>query len=313
MGQEGTTGVRSRGYKFPVFYPGKPYKDLLPEVYAIHKPFSEQNPMEVMRRQHPTATRDRYTQHECWEWGMVLEGSYCDIRDNRRRDLGPGQMWWGGPWELHGWKINKPGTSLLVVEFIPAIFQTIPATEPYANFAYVPFLFPGVRPQLQPGSGREKATLLRYARGFLQKAGQRGVFRQSEARLEFLLLQIQVFKRHPLKFSSYSAPDHTTVKQIMAVVDYVRRHPTEKTSLEKGAEQACLGRTLFSQTFKRVTGASFGQYVQKARLEKAHLEIIQGGTKIAQIARQCGFSLSHFIRIYTKHFGRTPGRERRGR
>jgi AraC-like DNA-binding protein len=220
-------------------------------------------------------------------------------------------MWWGGPWEMHGWRVGRPGTLLLIVEFFPTIFGSIPAAEPFSHLAYMPFLFPEIRPQLQPRSRRDVLDLLGEGRGLLRKSEKRGSMQPLAIRMEFLLLLMRIFEKHRLTLSSNPGMDHGTVKQIMGVIDHVRRRPGDRMSLEQAAEQACMGRTRFTQTFRRVAGVHFCQYVLKARLEKAHLEIIKGGAKISQIASQCGFTVSHFIRMYQRQFGHTPGRERK--
>jgi AraC family transcriptional regulator len=62
-----------------------------------------------------------------------------------------------------------------------------------------------------------------------------------------------------------------------------------------------------SREFPRYFNAGFGQYIRKARMEKAVRLLSNKNLSLSQIAFDCGFSdQSHFIRGFKEIFGTTP-------
>jgi hypothetical protein len=100
--------------------------------------------------------REGYNLHAHWEFGVVLQGAYTDIRSKSTCVLNPGEFWWCGPWELHGWEVKDPKTEVMVVEFFPAVLYTIPSSEPFFSAVFLPFLQPKIRRTLESASTVEK-------------------------------------------------------------------------------------------------------------------------------------------------------------
>jgi AraC-like DNA-binding protein len=63
-----------------------------------------------------------------------------------------------------------------------------------------------------------------------------------------------------------------------------------------------------SRLFKKYYGDKINNYLEKCRMEKAQNMLKKYNIRIAQVARQCGYSSeSYFRKAFKKYFGVTPG------
>ncbi|MFD0958178.1 helix-turn-helix domain-containing protein [Paenibacillus chungangensis] len=85
----------------------------------------------------------------------------------------------------------------------------------------------------------------------------------------------------------------------------------EELTLQHVADRLHINSSYLSRRFKQETGRSFSDYVQAARMERAHQLLLEGST-VSMAAQDCGFKdASYFIRVFRKHWGVTPGELRR--
>jgi transcriptional regulator GlxA family with amidase domain len=62
-----------------------------------------------------------------------------------------------------------------------------------------------------------------------------------------------------------------------------------------------------SRRFRRSVGRSVGEYLGELRLERARALLLQEGSKVDDVARECGFSGARQLRnLYQQRFGRSP-------
>ena len=75
---------------------------------------------------------------------------------------------------------------------------------------------------------------------------------------------------------------------------------------------ACMSARTLERRFRRETGFTPREWLRRALLERAALELAAGAS-VTEAALGCGYaSLSAFIAAYRKTFGVTPGRAERG-
>ena len=68
-----------------------------------------------------------------------------------------------------------------------------------------------------------------------------------------------------------------------------------------------MSETKMKQLFKQTFGDTIYNYYQKTRMEEAAFLLKQAGYSVSDVGYQLGFSnLSHFSRLFEKHFGVTP-------
>ena len=91
-------------------------------------------------------------------------------------------------------------------------------------------------------------------------------------------------------------------------LDWLERHFTEPVDVDELAARASLSYRGYTAAFRRHTGMSVVQYITRKRITLA-ARLIRETADIATSAFEAGFNdLSHFYRVFVRHFGYTPGR-----
>lgn len=89
--------------------------------------------------------------------------------------------------------------------------------------------------------------------------------------------------------------------------DYIGRHLTEVMSLEEVAHHAGISAYHFCKVFKKCTGCTFTEYVNRARVEQAKHLLMKPGSRVTEVAYDVGFqSLSQFNRSFRRMTSESP-------
>jgi AraC-like DNA-binding protein len=79
--------------------------------------------------------------------------------------------------------------------------------------------------------------------------------------------------------------------------------------LRQLAHVAAMSETKLKKLFKQTFGTTIYNYYQQARMEEAAFLLKQGKRSVAEVGYEIGFSnLSHFSRVFEKHYGINPKR-----
>lgn len=98
-------------------------------------------------------------------------------------------------------------------------------------------------------------------------------------------------------------------KQILfnECVEYINNHYQQKLSIDEMAKAMSIDRSYLFKLFKQFTNASPSNYIQKIRLEKASLLLINTELSITDIAFKVGFkSGSYFSELFNKYYLMSP-------
>ncbi|UOQ69592.1 helix-turn-helix transcriptional regulator [Hymenobacter volaticus] len=125
--------------------------------------------------------------------------------------------------------------------------------------------------------------------------------------LELLYLVFQ-------KLSLRASTAHQTINSADAArLLYIRKEIISDLStppvLRELALSAAMSETKLKQLFKQTFGTTIYTYYQQARMEEAAFLLKHGRHTVAQVGYELGFSnLSHFSRLFKKHYGLNPKR-----
>ena len=99
--------------------------------------------------------------------------------------------------------------------------------------------------------------------------------------------------------------------RLKPVLDRVRDQYAVRFPLGAAARLAGMSPAVFSRAFKRASGMTFSQYVNRVRMTHAVALLEETGESVAAIACRLGFcDQSHFDRRFRQTFGRTPTQHR---
>ena len=99
---------------------------------------------------------------------------------------------------------------------------------------------------------------------------------------------------------------------IYPALDYVEEHYRDHITLDDAAKLTGYAKTYFCKHFKRVTGVSFHQYLNRYRISVACLLLEDPGLSVANIAEMTGFSSAKlFCRIFKETTNMTTSQYQR--
>lgn len=101
-------------------------------------------------------------------------------------------------------------------------------------------------------------------------------------------------------------------EKVKLSIDYILRHLHYDISLKQIADNAGLSETYFSALFKKETGETVSEFIQKSRVREAQSMIQYSEYSLLEIGQYLGFcSQSHFSKTFRKYTGMTPGQYRK--
>ncbi|HEV7500251.1 MAG TPA: AraC family transcriptional regulator [Vicinamibacteria bacterium] len=110
-----------------------------------------------------------------------------------------------------------------------------------------------------------------------------------------------------------SDPAPSAVARVTRAVRMIERDPDGPLRLSALAREARLSPFHFLRTFRRLTGLTPHQYVVRARLRSAAVQLATEPAKVLDVALDCGFGdVSNFNRAFRTELGVSPRAFRRG-
>ena len=111
------------------------------------------------------------------------------------------------------------------------------------------------------------------------------------------------------EISKHRPVHHTDAEQLERVRATIIADLSVPPQLAQLAQLAGMSISKLTDLYKQVFGDSVYDYFQKARMDEAGHLLKQGGYSVSETGYRLGFSnLSHFSRLFEKHYGITPKR-----
>lgn len=118
------------------------------------------------------------------------------------------------------------------------------------------------------------------------------------------------------RFINYSF-DFAQVKHsdiVYKVMEYVKSNYASKITLDDVAKHVYLSRSYLSSVFKEETGYSLFNYINRVRVEKSKLYLLDNSISLVDVAAMCGFEdQSYFTKVFKKATGVSPKKYRDSR
>ncbi|WP_314032677.1 GlxA family transcriptional regulator [Xanthocytophaga flava] len=94
--------------------------------------------------------------------------------------------------------------------------------------------------------------------------------------------------------------------QIHEAQNYLMSHLSGSSSLESVAEHVNMSIRNLTRCFKKTTGITIGDYLEKLRVERA-VQLLSTGNKVEVVSKECGLSPNQLRALLKKHRGVLPG------
>lgn len=93
---------------------------------------------------------------------------------------------------------------------------------------------------------------------------------------------------------------------ILHCLGYIKNHLSEQITLHDVAKRTAMSKSSFCESFRRITGETFNNYLNRKRVEAAAV-LIKSGKLVFEAAMEVGYvDSSTFYRNFKKHFGVSP-------
>lgn len=279
-------------------------RPIIHKTKRLNIPISEAEPVRVSNMSYPNRKEAHYDMHFGLELGIVLSGVMRRYYQGHCRLVGRGQAWFCGMWEPHGCKIvNAPCACIVIIIWPPLLaqqrFEEAPDLKWMAPFT----IRPADRPQI--ASSKRKIFLEQAA----QLSGLTAPLTPLEKiRIRLCLLNILTLALEscPERKIETDNPGHEHWVQLNRAVQLVFGSRTF-ISTGRAAKECGLNRNIFSQLFEKWMGIRFADFALRFRLKQAAGQILNGNDPVKAVAQNWGFTdTSHFHRVFTKHYGRSP-------
>lgn len=291
-------GARSYANDPIVYLDGKERRSLDLRPYGVACiPFLGLSNFQTVR----TGTEEHV--HEgCVEVSLCLRGNLAFEADGIEYPFLPGSVFVSQPHEPHRMRHNPKGLMLQRILFkIPkkgACVLDLPRREN----AWLVREMQNFPVRLFPATERVKVAFARLFERY--DSEERGTvscrLKMKAAVLELLLALIEA----PHAPASSKGRPHAKVK---AIVERLRKMPTENYPVENLAQEAALSVVAFTDAFKRATGLPPHAFLLDQRVKAARIDLADPLKNIASIAAKYRFSSpQHFATVFKRITGQTP-------
>jgi AraC-like DNA-binding protein len=240
--------------------------------------------------------------HDCLEIGVVLHNE-LEYRFNEHTYLGrPGDVFLCRPFEPH-WSFAQPNQPFecILILFTPAAVRKIPDGIQLLKPFYTT---QGIQPIIPSNTTFARAIRQAAESAMENQENEQDLWvTRQYMHLINILLQVNQFAKESQSPDNWELPS----SEIVEIVGYMLENYQKPINIETLAWQAEMGRTMFFNEFRRLTGLSPNEFLTFLRLQSA-MDLLRSTNKsIIDLAYTSGFqSLSTFNKHFKRYTGRSP-------
>ena len=140
-----------------------------------------------------------------------------------------------------------------------------------------------------------------------REIGYQEIFRGKLLEILLITMRKVIQKKAMVSVRSYEKSD-----LILEAVNYLEKNYRSKAPLSRFCEEKHYSIQYVSRKFKKETGVTFLEYLQKVRIRKSCDLLIESEMLIPEVADQVGYDdMKYFHQIFRKIVGMTPGEYRK--
>jgi AraC-like DNA-binding protein len=280
------------------------------EITRFELGLTWENPFLIRHWRITDAPKCSYDMHYGLEMGIILAGRVKRYyTDNWTADYAPGQVWFSGIWDLHGWQVTRTPLESVILYILPEFASSPHFAEAPQVSLIAPFLAgPSARPVVPP---RKREAFLELGRKLVRIAQNKDSLHQAWLRHLFVetLLHVYDFWRPPHRPNESAAGAFAQIQSAIQLVFQSRCYIAEKD-----AAKACqMNLSAFNRFFRQIIGMSFFNFALRYRINGVAMDLLGTDKSVKEIAGRWGFRyLSNMGRCFKKYYGCSPQEYREG-
>lgn len=246
-----------------------------------------------------------YHFHSECEIVFVKDGHFDMTIDGKVYKAGAGDVFFVNSGGLHSMNNNEGYTEFCSLVFDPS-FVDFAALNPFQRDIIEPIksgklVFPLKIDQNEPCHIKIFNELCRIVEC------QGNEFSKAEQITAFYEIFLSLAKNNMLVLRDVEETKSAGDSAVKKVMRYINSHLSERITLSDLSKTAHMSEKYFCAFFKKQTGITPIEYVNRVRIERACELLKTGEMSVTNVALECGFeSLSYFIRKFKAQMGTSP-------
>ena len=244
--------------------------------------------------------------HKAVELLYVKNGSYTVLLDGVEYEIEKGDLVLFCSNAIHHvFTKNLPENEYYVIKISPAFFLQFSTQEEGTEYVMRFAINRKGSKSIWKKEELEGTPLLSALQSLIEEHESRKYASQVAIKLKIMELLVEILRSDSP--AEEKAPHTPAAALIYNTMVYVRNHYAEDMDERELARSLGMSYSYFSRSFRRVTGMTFKQYLNRTRVNQAEKFLCRGGSSVSEIATRCGYnSISYFISVYKDITGKTP-------
>ncbi|MCE9616097.1 MAG: AraC family transcriptional regulator [Lentisphaerae bacterium] len=242
--------------------------------------------------------------HADVEFGIVLSGRMRRWWGDTQREIGPGDVWFCGVFERHGYRVVEPPCQVVALIITPDLVADLFFPEA-AGINWLG-LFTAPEAQRPRTTQALRPAVLDVGKRLWRCCAEPSTYEPSLQRRLMLIeaLHLLADKTGDPRPVVVRAAD--TYARIAPAID-LALHARHLITNEQGAAACNLSRDQFIRKFKRMLGLSFTDFSLRHRMQGAHHDLSYTDRPVKAVAKDWGFTdHSHLHRVFLREYGYGP-------
>ena len=254
----------------------------------------------------PTSVACAAHVHKAVELLYVKNGSYTVLLDGVEYEMESGDLVLFCSNAIHHvFTKNLPENEYYVIKISPAFFLQFSTEEEGAEYVMRFAINRKENKSIWKKKELEGTPLFHALQSLIAEHESSKYASQVAVKLKIMEILVEILRSDSPKIEKTM---HTqTAALIYNTMVYVRNHYAEDLDERELAKSLGMSYSYFSRSFRRVTGMTFKQYLNRTRVNQAEKLLCRGASSVSEIATRCGYnSISYFISVYKDLTGKTP-------
>lgn len=244
--------------------------------------------------------------HKAVELLYVKNGSYTVLLDGVEYEIKKGDLVLFCSNAIHHvFTKNLPENEYYVIKISPAFFLQFSTQEEGAEYVMRFAINRKGSKSIWTREELEGTPLYAALQSLIAEHEGKKYASQVATKLKIMELLVEILRSDSP--ADEKTPHNQTAALIYNTMVYVRNHYTEDMDERELAKSLGMSYSYFSRSFRRVTGMTFKQYLNRTRVNQAEKMLCRGNASVSEVATRCGYnSISYFISVYKSITGKTP-------
>ena len=240
--------------------------------------------------------------HKAVELLYVKSGSYTVVLDGIEYEIDKGDLVLFCSNAIHHvFTKNLPENEYYVIKISPAFFLQFSTQEEGAEYVMRFAINRKGSKSIWRREELEGTPLFSALQSLIIEHEGRKYASQVAIKLKIMELLVEILRSDSP--ADEKTPHNQTAALIYNTMVYVRNHYAEDMDERELARDLGMSYSYFSRSFKRVTGMTFKQYLNRTRVNQAEKMLCRGSASVSEVATRCGYnSISYFISVYKNFF-----------